>query len=800
MNRYGKQMILACAAVLACAAAPLRGAEYYVATNGVDTADGTSWATALATIGAGIAKAASAGDTVWVSNGTYQITATIAINNGITVKSLNGAAVTTVDAGNRDGVGCFRLLHADAVLEGFTLTRGKVTAANTSGGVYMTGGTVRWCRIINNYGNNDGGSVHMDGGVMTHCVIQDGQYGLYHGTIRLDNSAILRNCLVTDNYYRRSGGVYMYNTSRVENCTIVRNRANDAVASLFGGGIIRSGGTVVNTIIYFNTDASSGVNYNVAGGSAGFTYSCSTPLLPGLGNSASDPLLVDIDNRDYRLLPGSPVIGAGTTNLAWLAANPNEVDLDGAPRVVNGLIDLGAYQYTPGALDCGFVADTAQGLAPLTVQFASFVAGTNTGGMTYYWDLTGDGAIDATDDHPEYSYVHGTYAVTLTVSNAAGEEAVHTRLSYIQVGPPVCFVSTNSAPAFPYDTWETAAATLQPALDAAVDGTLIRVGDGNYTRTAVLNIEKGVTLRSENGVNVTALYLNGGDGVRALYLSHPDAVVDGFTVARLPTAALGGGVQIHYFGTVQNCAILNGKHNHGYGANLTMNGGAARNCLISGGEDRRIGGVRLYGGALLENGVIVGNRANVSSGATPATAVGGVSVEAGCTLRNSLVTGNAGLLGSSGAAFAGGAILLGGLIENCTIVGNSVTNSDAAAAGGLRVDGGTVRNTIIRLNHNLADGSEDNWHRISGVITYSCTTPSAAAHGTGNIDGLPAFVDAASGDYRLTSTSPGVNAGINQLWMEAAVDLAGLPRRVGRNVDMGAYECQSLSGTMILVR
>jgi len=67
------------------------------------------------------------------------------------------------------------------------------------------------------------------------------------------------------------------------------------------------------------------------------------------------------------------------------------------------------------------------------------------------------------------------------------------------------------------------------------------------------------------------------------------------------------------------------------------------------------------------------------------------------------------------------------------------------------------------------------WRQLNGQDAHSITNDSQ-------------FVSPANGDYRLRSTSPCVNAGINSFWMFNAADADGNPRIVGSSADMGAYE------------
>jgi hypothetical protein len=87
------------------------------------------------------------------------------------------------------------------------------------------------------------------------------------------------------------------------------------------------------------------------GGSVWTRYSDVQGGWPGEGNIDADPCFVEpgywdansvwIDG-DYHLLPDSPCIDAGDPNYV---PEPDETDLDGKPRIINGQIDMGAYEY-----------------------------------------------------------------------------------------------------------------------------------------------------------------------------------------------------------------------------------------------------------------------------------------------------------------------------------------------------------------------------------------------------------------------------------------------------------------------
>jgi len=147
----------------------------------------------------------------------------------------------------------------------------------------------------------------------------------------------------------------------------------------------------------------------------------------GNGNLDIDPLFEYIEgNFPYQLSANSTLIGAGTTDIDWEGYVFPEFDIMGNPRITNGRIDIGAYQFH--GIYADFSAEPTTGQIPLTVQFSCQSTGSI---FAWAWDFTGDGIMDSTEQNPVFTYhVAGIYNVTLTINN--GESSI-TKPNFIDV-------------------------------------------------------------------------------------------------------------------------------------------------------------------------------------------------------------------------------------------------------------------------------------------------------------------------------------------------------------------------------
>ena len=773
---------------------------YYVSLSGSHTAPFTDWMTAATNIQTAIDVAVD-GDTVLVSNGIYAtggrvvygaLTNRIAITKPVTVRSVNGPAMTIIQGAGPVGDSAVRCAYVgtNAVLAGFTLTNGATHSTGNSDREWYGGGV--WCE---------------SSGVLSNCVLT-GNLAYIYGGGACDGT--LYNCMLTGNSAYKGGGAY---DSTLYNCTLTGNSA------AYGGGA--SGGALYNCIVYYN-EAAFDANYH----SSTFNYSCTTPYPGSLGNITSEPQLASFSH----LAVGSPCRGAGHSDYA------TGTDIDGeAWRVPPsmGCDEVVAGAIT-GALSVSAWAAPTNVAVGFPIQFRADILGRTARSVWYF----GDGTVLS---NKPYAAIHayaspGVYAVLLRAYNESYPQGITATVTVYVAARMIHYVKLgNATPIAPYTSWETAATNIQDAIDAADKvGALVLVSNGIYATggrvvygelTNRIAITKPVTVRSVNGPTMTIIQGAGsvdydGSDVRCAYVGI-NAVLEGFTLTNGMAWShdyTGGGALCESSGVLSNCVLTRNSVRYGGGAyggtlyNCTLSGNWAHygggayystlyNCTLTGNRVGWDGGGTYYstlynctltdnraqqgGGAIggaLYNCRLTGNSADYSGGGvhdgtlfnctlTGNSAYGFTSHGGGAswsTLYNCMLTGN--------SAYKGGGVFFGTL-HNCTLTGNS-----AEYAGGAWY--GTQYNCIVY--YNIAS-SDSNW--LDCILNYSCTTPDPG--GIGNITNDPRFVNAAAGDYHLQPISPCINAGTNQDWMIGATDLDGNPRiDASGRVDMGAYEYQ----------
>ncbi len=342
----------------------------------------------------------------------------------------------------------------------------------------------------------------------------------------------------------------------------------------------------------------------------------------------------------------------------------------------------------------------------------------------------------------------------------------------------------------PYTDRSLAALTIQSAINISTNGDRIIVTNGTYSSSSdpyqIVSITTGITVLGFNGPSNTIIAPSGTK--RGVYISHPNAVLDGFTIQQGQAVNLPGGhgILIAANGLVQNCIIISNQFNAGgfHGGGVYLQGGGILNrCVIrynsvTPGSDKG-GGIFFDNGGIASNCIIEANSAYQG---------GGVYVQNMGLVRNCSISRNE----SKTAGYGGGIYCYsGGDVQSCTIVSNT-TGGAGQYGGGIYCDnGGMIANSIIYYNSALNPNFDN--YGYAAVINWSftncCTTPAVSiSMGTGNITNPPNFFNYQNGIYHLFTNSPCVNAGTNQPWMDNAQDLDGDARKLYGTVDIGSDE------------
>jgi len=227
-------------AALLFVANPAVGAVWYVDSLIGTSGDGTTWGTAFATIQEAI-DAASAGDEAWVKAGTYTLSATINLDEEVSLYGGFAGAetsreerdwetnVTTID-GN-DAVRCLYVTADNVTIDGFTVTGGYTDGTVVENGAAMQNGL---------YG---GGEIDT---TVANCVFTDNHSGRHAGAIYNDEGNLaLDNCVFAGNTASNRGGAilsYSIHSNNITNCEFTDNSGRS------GGAMVISDDSVSNTV------------------------------------------------------------------------------------------------------------------------------------------------------------------------------------------------------------------------------------------------------------------------------------------------------------------------------------------------------------------------------------------------------------------------------------------------------------------------------------------------------------------------------------------------------------------------
>ncbi len=279
-----------------------------------------------------------------------------------------------------DANGLSRVLHLESAtlsVKSLTLTGGRVYPSSAAGGVYVYDSTLMLTDTT-----ISGNSAPYGGGMYARGAV----FGA-------GNDVTLNNCTVSGNYAYEDAGIAGGGKFTLVNSTVSGNRAvnwgggltlqgstsvlinstvSNNTAGTYGAGLYTSRGylTLKNTIVSGNRLTGGGasdlrVSPYTSATLVSATYSLlGTALQAAYGAAGNHNVFTDnpglgllVDNggitRTMALLPGSPGVDAGSNALVPIDVSYDQRDI-GYPRIVNGTVDIGAFELGSGIFANGF--------------------------------------------------------------------------------------------------------------------------------------------------------------------------------------------------------------------------------------------------------------------------------------------------------------------------------------------------------------------------------------------------------------------------------------------------------------
>ena len=789
--------------------------------------------------------AAKPGDVVQIAKGTYTLTATISVKNGVIVEGATGNRDdVTLDAA---GARCVASVTG-ATLRHVTLANG----CNKSGcGGVSIGleGVLENCRVTgvvfpsNGNGKIAGLVVNNNGGRVIGCLIDhntaqrgcrslayDQSYGFIDRSVIRDNH--ITSCNLTDGD-EADRAAFWLRTGSMHNC-IVRDNAIDNVKAISitpGLGTLNgTGGEIVNCLICNNTysgvesanewgitvsSAANIINSVVLNNGHVNTLTKNFPGAERHKNNVTDEAAAALctdsftgtieglflqTGNDLDIKAGSDLIDAG---VARTDLEPGQ-DVYGRGRLAGERIDIGPFEYHVPPFAVTFESPIYSALDKLETTLTATATG-DTEGTVYSWFL--DDAEEPFSTGEDKQIVPlvitelGTHTVTLKAVNGAGLADEFVQSYKVQQGT------------FVVNPGESIAA----AIAEAEPGATVLLKRGVHTNAAAIVVNKAIALRGESREETVITGTNkvGGVSLKAAGATLADLTVTDCYGSYFHADSGFAGVRLEVGTVMSNCVVRNCKANGTgpEGAGVCAVDGRIYDSVISNctnGSACYVGGQS----ALMVRSFVCGNKSNGVTAGDGYTPLGtGVIIDGG-EVRDSVITGNVAKDSNwtktyaAASMSAAGVLLYSGKLVNCTVVGNTFEMKPGqfevyhGLGGGVAAEGGTVVNCLVADNLTNDGALLDNALDRNGPSRYTtCCTSSIESFPEGNVSSVPGPVYRYSkrlGEYRLTQGSPCAGAGTWQTWMADAPDIYGRAWNPDR-VDIGAavYDCK---GLLLLVK
>ncbi len=642
---------------------------------------------------------------------TYNATHVLTINLTPTQQSGNDNTEPTIV----DGI-TIRGGHADGGNEqgGGILVEGD----NSKGGVYI----LRRCFFIENYATR-GGALYVTTGVVNtadECLIdrcgffnnaagQRGNAINAGGAIYLMGAGTVVNCAVFNN---ENGGIYLANrAAKVINSTVTRNTAS---------GIDGTGHEVRNTVIWGNSTLSSDnarpafshcayPEANAEDADSGNNVHLAAKNNEENGPHFSSPSLktgFDIDftlsasNRyplwTWEPIEATPLVDAGD-NQAYDEAGYGNVDLNGDPRVQNGTIDIGAFEYQPvstsriryvkqGGTGNGTSWDDASGDLQRMIDE---LADNNPQG------LPGEVWVAAGTYEPQSQLIQGTgYSASFRMRDGISvyggflgvdSETSKTDRTMKEGGMPwefqnqtvlmaAYYVRNESNPSFTRNKWTLTSDSRHVVWFAPMPG------EEAFTQPTYLD-----------GVTITGGYAQGGTGLEdfktdqgaGAYMDGSNTYLTNCVVKENYATGNGGGIYLKG-GRIQSSLIYNNNADQNGGAVYVDDRGLVHRSMLTNNSARN------GAGAYLDNQQPTGGEEDHPEYLILST----------CVVSNNTASGN-------GAVYCdeGGVLLQNTITNNQCVTATDATDPNASQTGGIYINRyALVANSVI-WNNRMSDGT-----------------------------------------------------------------------------------------------